>query len=116
MKKNEVYYCERNEFGTTYGKADLSAPKLITDEDGDFNVYPTTAVILTDDCMYYEEGDDVEEPFEDSTLEHLNDKNATYIYRIDKQKFEEALQMALAWIKKHDELMAQYRAIKEEWK
>lgn len=116
MNKNIIFYCDRKPYGTTYGKADLSAPELIKDEGGDFNVYPTSAVILTDECMYYEEGKDVEEPLEDSILERLNDPDDTSICRIEEEDFEEARTMALAWILKYDELMAQYRGIKEEWK
>lgn len=113
---NYVFYCYRTPYSTIYGKADLSSPKLIDEGEGDtFNIYPTSNVIVEEDCMYYEEGDDVEDPLEDTTLSELNDQSNNSIYRITEEEFEKVKKIALDWIAKYDAIMEEYKPIMEKY-
>lgn len=93
----------------------MTAPQTMNDPDGTFIVYPTCAVTLQEDRVYYEEGADIDGVFNEYTLKCLNDENDDRVILIDEQKFEAVKKVAQDWILKHNELMAQYQTIKAEW-
>lgn len=65
--------------------------------------------------MYYEDGDDVEEPLEDTILSGLNDQSNNSIYRITEEEFEEVKKIALDWIAKYEVIMEEYKSIREKY-